>query len=97
MNYIPFGSHILVKPNAETEKKTAYGLHLPKENEFFIEGKIISLGEGRRNEAGDIIAHRINVDDEILFSVENADPISLDGIKYYLITENDISLVKLQR
>ena len=52
MNYKPLGDRILVKPK-ESEEKTKSGIVLPDSaKEKPQEGKVVSVGEGARDDKG---------------------------------------------
>ena len=68
MNVVPLNDKILVQ-RLEAEDKTAGGILLPDTaKEKPKQGKVLSLGEGKRLENGSRAAFQVKVDDRVLFS-----------------------------
>jgi chaperonin GroES len=90
MNVRPLNDRILVK-RLEEEEKTAGGIIIPDSaKEKPAEGKVMAVGAGKRNEAGDRIAMDVKVGDRVLFSKYGGTDVKLDGDKYLIMREEDI-------
>jgi chaperonin GroES len=90
MNIRPLNDRILVK-RVEEEEKTAGGIIIPDSaKEKPAEGKVVAVGAGKRNDAGDRIAMDVKVGDRVLFSKYGGTDVKLDGEKYLIMREEDI-------
>ncbi|WP_417910301.1 co-chaperone GroES [Candidatus Electronema sp. PJ] len=90
MNIRPLNDRILVK-RVEEEEKTAGGIIIPDSaKEKPAEGKVIAVGAGKRNDAGERIVMDVKVGDRVLFSKYGGTDVKLDGEKYLIMREEDI-------
>jgi chaperonin GroES len=90
MNIRPLNDRILVK-RVEEEEKTAGGIIMPDSaKEKPAEGKVVAVGAGKRNDAGERIAMDVKVGDRVLFSKYGGTDVKLDGEKYLIMREEDI-------
>jgi chaperonin GroES len=97
ISIIPHGDRILVKPDISVDDKSPSGIIIPDtaQNEKPERGKVIAVGDGKRNEKGDILPMRIKVGDTVLFSKYGFDEIKVDDEEYYMVSENNIlALIK---
>ena len=76
----------------EEEKTTKSGIVIPDsaEKERPTRGKVIAVGEGKRNEKGEITPMSVKVGDTVLFKKYGPDEVELDGKKYLVGDEDDI-------
>lgn len=59
-----------------------------------LEGKIIAIGEGRRNEKGDgFLSPRVKVGDHVLIGKYSGTEVKIDGEEYVIVREDDILAV----
>ena len=66
-NFQPLGNRILVKLTAK-EQKTASGLYIPDNIEKNnLIGSILSIGEGKYSQAGNLIPMHVKVGDTVYF------------------------------
>ena len=88
----PLADRVLVKPEMESEEKTASGIYIPDtaRKEKPERGEVVAVGEGKRNEKGDVIPLRVKVGDTIVFSKYGFDEIKIDEEEYYIVTESNI-------
>ncbi len=87
---IPLGDRLLVE-RLEAEATTAGGIVLPDAaKEKPIEGKIIAVGEGRRNDDGETIPLQVKKGDRILFGKYAGTEVKLDGDEYLIMKEDDV-------
>jgi len=91
MNIKPLGNHILIEPIKE-EEKTKVGIFLPEtaSKEKSEEGKVISVGPGRKSEEGKIIPVSVKPGDKVLFTKYGPNEIKVGGKEYLIALESDI-------
>ena len=92
MNLKPLGDRVIIEP-VEKEKggKTKAGLYLPEsaDNEGSEEGKVISVGPGKRSEDGTFIPVHVKKGDTVLFHKSYGSKEIKVGDKEYLIVRED--------
>jgi chaperonin GroES len=88
----PLGDRILVKPEIASDEKSPSGIIIPDtaQKEKPEQGKVIAVGEGKRNEKGDVLPMRIKEGDKIVFSKYGYDEVTIDDEEYYIVSENNI-------
>ena len=90
MPVVPLNDKIVVK-RLEAEDKTAGGILLPDSaREKPRQGKVVSLGEGKRLENGKRAAFQVKVGDKVLFTSYGGTEVSIDGGEHLIMTEDDI-------
>jgi chaperonin GroES len=90
MNFKPLGSRVLVKRKA-TEEVTSGGLIIPEvAKERPSEGIVRAVGDGDRDDRGNIIPMTISKGDTVLFGKWSGTEIDIDGESLLIITEKDI-------
>jgi chaperonin GroES len=90
MSIKPMNDRVLVA-RVEEEKKTAGGIIiLDTAKEKPLEGKIIAVGPGRRNEKGERIAMEVKKGDRVLFSRYAGTEIKMGGEEQLFMKEEDI-------
>ena len=93
MNIVPLNEKIVVK-RLEAEEKTAGGIVLPDTaKEKPKQGKVLSLGEGKRLENGTRAAFQVKEGDRVLFTSYAGNEVNIDGEEYLIMTEDDILAV----
>jgi len=86
----PLGDRLLVE-RLEAEEKTAGGIVLPDTaKEKPIQGKVIAVGEGRRNDDGKIVPMTVKKGDRILFGKYSGSEVKLDAKEYLIMKEDDV-------
>jgi chaperonin GroES len=88
----PSGDRVLVKPLEAHDEKSPSGIIIPDtaQKEKPERGVIVSVGEGKRNEKGDILPMRYNVGDVVMFSKYGYDEIKIDDEEFYVLSESNI-------
>jgi chaperonin GroES len=87
---IPLGDRLLVE-RLEAEEKTAGGIVLPDSaKEKPIQGKVIAVGEGRRNDEGKLIPLQVKKGNKILFGKYSGTEVKLEGNEYLIMKEDDV-------
>lgn len=89
-NFRPLHDRVLVK-RIESEEKTAGGIIIPDTaKEKPMEGEVISVGTGARNEAGAITPLEVKKGDRVLFGKWSGNEVKLSGEDYIVMKESDI-------
>ena len=88
----PAGDRVLVKPQEAVDEKSPSGIIIPDtaRKEKPETGVIIALGEGRRNERGEVISMNHKVGDVVMFGGYGNDKLELDGEEYLIVQETNI-------
>ena len=90
MKFRPLHDRVVVKRVAE-EEKTKGGIIIPDTaKEKPMEGEIVSVGPGARDEKGALVAPDVKAGDRILFGKWSGTEIKLDGVEYLIMKESDI-------
>lgn len=91
----PLGDRVLVRPEEVDEEFSASGFILPDSahKEKPERGTVVAVGEGKRNEKGDILPMRIKPGDTVIFSKYGFDEIKIDEEEYYIVNESNILAV----
>ncbi|MFP4058451.1 MAG: co-chaperone GroES [Candidatus Brocadiia bacterium] len=86
----PLGDRLLVE-RLEAEEKTAGGIVLPDTaKEKPIEGKVVAVGEGKRNDAGEAVPMQVSKGDRILFGKYAGTEVTVDDTEYLIMREDDV-------
>ena len=90
MQIRPLHDRVLVEP-LDAEEKTAGGIIIPDTaKEKPMEGKIVAVGKGSRNDEGKITALDVKKDDRILYGKWSGTEVKVDGDDYLIMKESDI-------
>jgi chaperonin GroES len=90
MKFRPLHDRVVVKRVAE-EEKTKGGIIIPDTaKEKPMEGEIVAVGPGARDEKGALVALDVKAGDRILFGKWSGTEIKLDGTEYLIMKESDI-------
>lgn len=94
MNKIrPLYDKILIK-RLEQEQKSSGGIIIPDTaQEKPIQGIVIAVGDGARDDKGNKIALEVRVGDKVLFAKWGGTEIKLEGEEYIVMKESDILAV----
>src|SRR6185295_14481961 len=89
---LPLADRVLVKPESAENEKTASGIYIPETShkEKPERGEVIAVGEGKRNDNGQVIPLRVKVGDTIMFSKYGFDEVKIEDEEYYIVTETSI-------
>ena len=75
----------------DAEEKTAGGIIIPDTaKEKPMEGEVIAVGPGARNEAGELVPLDVKAGDRILFGKWSGTEVKLDGEELLIMKESDI-------
>jgi chaperonin GroES len=93
LNLRPLGDRVVIEPS-EGEEQTAGGILLPETaKEKPQQGTILSVGPGRRDDNGKLIAMDVKVNDKVLYAKYAGTEIKLEGKKVLILKESDILAV----
>lgn len=93
MKVRPLHDRVLVE-RLEAESKTAGGIIIPDTaKEKPAEGKVVSVGEGARDESGKRVPMDVKIGDRILFAKWGGTEVKLDGKELIILKESDILAV----
>jgi chaperonin GroES len=90
MKFRPLHDRVVVK-RVEAEEKTPGGIIIPDTaKEKPIEGEVIAVGPGARNERGEIVPLDVKVGDRVLFGKWSGTEVKIDGEELLIMKESDI-------
>ncbi|MBI5237042.1 MAG: co-chaperone GroES [Deltaproteobacteria bacterium] len=90
MKIKPLHDRVLVKRLAE-EEKTKGGLIIPDSaKEAPAEGKVIAVGQGKRDEKGSLVPMNVKAGDRVLFSKYGGTEVKIEGEEHLIMREEDI-------
>jgi chaperonin GroES len=90
MNVRPLHDRVVVQ-RIDAEAKTKGGIIIPDTaKEKPQEGKIVAVGPGGRDEAGQLIKPDVKVGDRILFGKWSGTEVKIDGEDLLIMKESDI-------
>lgn len=93
MKLTPLGDKVVVK-RVEAETKTKGGIVLPDTaKEKPRRGKVLSVGEGKRLDSGELVAPAVKVGDEVLFSSFAGTELTVDAEELLIMSQDDILAV----
>ena len=90
MNFKPLHDRVLVK-RVESDQKTAGGIIIPDTaQEKPMEGEVLEVGSGARDEVGKLIPLDVKTGDKILFGKWSGTEVKMNGEDYLIMKESDI-------
>jgi chaperonin GroES len=90
VKFRPLHDRVLVRRSAE-EERTAGGIIIPDTaKEKPMEGEIVSVGPGARNEKGELIAPEVKAGDRVLFGKYAGTDVTINGEDLVIIKESDV-------
>ena len=90
MKIRPLNDRLLVQ-RLEEEEQTAGGIIIPDSaKEKPAEGKVVAVGPGKTNDAGERVELQVKEGDVILFSKYGGTDVKLDGEDYLIMREDDV-------
>ena len=86
----PLHDRVVVR-RLEGEQKTAGGIIIPDTaKEKPMEGEVVAVGAGARNEQGQIVALEVKAGDRVLFGKWSGTEVKIDGEELLIMKESDI-------
>jgi chaperonin GroES len=90
MNIRPLYDRIVVK-RIDEQETTRNGIVIPDSaKEKPQEGEVIAVGHGKRLEDGKLVALDVKAGDRILFGKYSGNEITLKGVEYIIMREDDV-------
>ena len=90
MKFRPLHDRVVVK-RVEEEGKTKGGIIIPDTaKEKPMEGEIVAVGPGARDENGQLVALDVKAGDRILFGKWSGTEVTIDGEELLIMKESDI-------
>ena len=90
MGFRPLHDRVLIR-RVEAEEKSAGGIIIPDTaKEKPMEGEVIAVGPGARDEAGKLVPLDVKAGDRILFGKWSGTEVKLDGEEHLIMKESDI-------
>ena len=90
MKFRPLHDRVLVK-RVEQDEKSAGGIIIPDTaQEKPMEGKVIAVGTGIRDEGGTLTPLDVKAGDKILFGKWSGNEVTIDGDELIIMKESDI-------
>ncbi len=90
MKFRPLHDRVVVR-RLDAEEKTTGGIIIPDTaKEKPMQGEVIAVGPGARNEQGQIVALDVREGDRILFGKWSGTEVTINGDKLLIMKETDI-------
>jgi chaperonin GroES len=90
MNFRPLHDRVVVQ-RIDAEAKTKGGIIIPDTaKEKPQEGKVVGVGPGGRDQAGQLITPDVKVGDRVLFGKWSGTEVKIDGEDLLIMKESDI-------
>jgi chaperonin GroES len=90
MKFRPLHDRVVVR-RLNAEEKTAGGIIIPDTaKEKPMEGEIVAVGPGARNEQGQLVTPDVKAGDRVLFGKWSGTEVKIDGEELLIMKESDI-------
>jgi chaperonin GroES len=90
MKFRPLHDRVVIR-RLNAEEKSAGGIIIPDTaQEKPMEGEVVAVGPGARNEQGQIVAPDVKAGDSILFGKWSGTEVKLDGEELLIMKESDV-------
>jgi chaperonin GroES len=90
MNFRPLHDRVVVR-RVDAEERTKGGIIIPDTaKEKPMEGEVIAVGPGARNEKGELAPMDVKAGDRVLFGKWSGTEVTLDGEDLLIMKESDI-------
>ncbi|MAI99809.1 MAG: co-chaperone GroES [Nisaea sp.] len=90
MKFRPLHDRVVVR-RLESDEKSAGGIIIPDSaKEKPMEGEVIAVGSGTRNDKGDLVALDVKAGDTVLFGKWSGTEVKIDGQDLLIMKESDI-------
>lgn len=92
MNLEPLHDRVIVK-RLEPATMTPSGIVIPDSDSYLfepIQGEVLAIGPGRRNDKGDLVALNVKVGDRVLFGKHAGQTVTADGDRLLVLREEEI-------
>jgi chaperonin GroES len=90
MKFRPLHDRVLLR-RVEEEQKTAGGIIIPDTaKEKPMQGEVLAVGPGGRDDKGNLIAMDLKVGDRVLFGKWSGTEVKMDGEELVIMKESDV-------
>lgn len=90
MKFKPLHDRVLVR-RVKSDEKTAGGIIIPDTaQEKPMEGEVLEVGSGARDESGKLVPLDVKKGDKILFGKWSGTEVKMNGEEYLIMKESDI-------
>ncbi len=90
MKFRPLHDRVLLR-RVDADEKTAGGIIIPDSaQEKPMEGEIVAVGSGARDESGKVVPLDVKAGDRVLFSKWSGTEVAMDGEDLLVMKESDI-------
>jgi chaperonin GroES len=90
MKFRPLHDRVVLR-RVEEDTKTKGGIIIPDTaQEKPMQGEVIAVGPGGRDEAGKLIPIDVKAGDVVLFGKWSGTEVKIDGVEYLIMKESDI-------
>jgi chaperonin GroES len=90
MDFRPLHDRVVIR-RLTAEERTTGGIIIPDTvQEKPMQGEVIAVGSGARNEQGQVVALDVKAGDRILFGKWSGTEVKLDGEELLIMKESDI-------
>jgi chaperonin GroES len=90
MKFRPLHDRIVVR-RIDAEQKTAGGIIIPDTaQEKPMEGEVVAVGPGARNDHGELVALDVKPGDRVLFGKWSGTEVKIDGAELLIMKESDL-------
>ncbi|HAO64943.1 TPA: co-chaperone GroES [Candidatus Taylorbacteria bacterium] len=94
MGILPLGDRVLIKRSdaSELETTSKFGIIIPDtiNKEKPEQGKVVAVGDGRRDKTGALIPMSVKIGDTVIFSKYAFDEIKSGSEEYVMVKEENI-------
>jgi len=90
MAFRPLHDRVLIR-RIDAEEKTAGGIIIPDTaKEKPMEGEVVAVGAGNKNDKGEVTPLDVKAGDRVLFGKWNGTEVKLNGEELIIMKENEI-------
>ncbi len=90
ISFKPLGDRVVVEV-IKREDKTAGGIYLPDSaKEKPMEGTVVSVGKGARDNQGNLIPMELKAGDRVVFGKWAGNEVKIDGKELLIMKESDV-------
>lgn len=90
MKFRPLHDRVLVRPS-DAQEKTAGGIIIPDTaQEKPVQGTVVAVGPGARDESGEVLAPDVKKGDTVLYGKWSGNEVKIDGDDLVIMKETDI-------
>ena len=90
MKFKPLHDRVVIK-RLDSETKTAGGIIIPDTaKEKPMEGEVVAVGPGGRDEKGNLITMGVKAGDRVLFGKWSGTEVKMDGEELLIMKESDV-------